>query len=382
MFEKIKSKSTLLALSILIAAPVSAENFWIPAERFNDHTAGAADGSLVMDSGRMVQVIGDGLEVRIDIGENNELERFLADNPIYKVCAYLSNYDNGATNTVETMHPADEFSREHTIDRNGFMVRCSQWSEVDPGNNGTAGLKVVSPSSTAVKVRGLSFRPKPATELAEASGSNGGSRLEDYEYSRALGYLFGDGNASGNFLTFLRRNSSVSNHFGSVAGSFFGRGLTTSGSQYRVQLDGVTPARFLQRGVSLSDIPDKRAFFTSIVETEGAVVVGRLFDDPARQRCTFVRDLVNELNPRCSASTCTDGNCSTPNCAFLANHKQRNTPYRPTADNERCGVYLSGDASDWRSLFSGNDYHFVKTDRTPGGQPQRHGTDSRPAYTR
>ena len=208
-------------------------------------------------------------------------------------------------------------------------------------------------------------------------------RLENYEYSRALGYLWGDGGVStdSNSLFFPKNNFSVSRHFASVAMSYFGNALSVNsqGSRYNVQLDGTTPARFLAEGLRLSDIPDKPAFLTSVVETEGAVLVGRIADDPTLERCAFIKTLVDDLNPQCAANTCTDASCRTPNCAFIASNQKRGIPHQ---SGRSCGVYLSGSASDWRSLFSGDDYHFVKTDRTPGGEPRQHDPDSRPSYTR
>ena len=379
-------KRTLFALSLLIAGSANAQNYWIPAQEFGIHTGGEVDGSQVFRADREVQILADGLQVRINIGKDAELAQFVAKNPRFKVCAYVGNYESGATNTVRIDHPDPGASREFTLDSNTLRIICSDTPKVDASNGLSAGLKVISPSPSAVKLRGVAFRPVKNFVPSDAGIVANTSSLREYEYSRALGYLWGDGKvtADGKSLTFFKRDSSTSNHFGSVAKAYFGDKLGTggdSGGRYSLSLDGITPTRFLLKGVSLSDIPDRRAFFSSVIETEGGPQVGRLVDDPDRSRCEYIKALVDGLNPRCSSNTCTDSSCATPNCAFIANPRSRGTNYRPEV-NERCGVYLSGNSSDWRALFAGDDYHFVKTDRTPGGEPTRYGPNSRPAYTR
>jgi len=379
-------KRTLFALSLLIAGSANAQNYWIPAQEFGLHTGAAVDGSQVFKAGREVQLLAAGSRVRIDIGRDAELARFVAENPRFKVCAYVANYDSGATNTVRIEHPDPDASDEYILDGDVLKIICSDKPEVDARNGLSARLKVISPSPSTVQLRGVAFRPVEYFLPSAAGITANTASLQGYEYSRALGYLWGDGKVSsdGSSLTFYKKDSSVSNHFGSVARAFFGNRLGTggdNGGKYSLRLDGISPTRFLLRGVNPSDIPDRRAFFSSVIETEGATDVGRLVDDPNRSRCEYMKALVDGLNPRCSANTCTDSSCATPNCAFIANSRSRGTIYRPEV-NERCGVYLSGNSSDWRALFAGDDYHFVKTDRTPGGEPTRYDPNSRPAYTR
>lgn len=371
----------LIAVSLLFAGTASAQSFWIPAEKFDKHTDRAMEGALIVDdaTNKQVYLLVDGQQVRIKIGFDDNLMRFLDEHPVFKVCALTANYDSGVTNTVRSKHPDHTNSEEYSLRAENYTTLCSEPASINADNLQTAGLKVISPSQGVVKLRGVSFRG------AEGQGVTGeSSKLDDYEYSRALGYLWSDGGitSDGDFLFFRKENTSISRHFGSVAESFFGDALTENfqGNRYKLKLDGVTPAEFLAEGVNLSDIPDARAFLTSVVEAEGAVRVGRLTDDPSRERCGYLKVLVDDLNPQCDANTCTGSSCNVPNCAFIAHGTKRGIRDRPGV-NSHCGVYLSGNASDWRALFSNDDYHFVKTDRTPGGEPIKHDPSSRPAYT-
>lgn len=368
----------ILAFSFLFAAPATAQTFWIPAEKFAEHTDIALEGSPDLDegSGLPVQLLGNGQQVRIQIGLNDNLSQYLREHSVFQVCALVANYGSGVTNAVRSRHPDPLNTRTHVLDSNGYKTVCSEYAPIDTGNFQTAGVRVFPPSPGVVKVRGVSFRGINAT----TSGTNS-SLLADYEYSRALGYLWGDGGVStdGNSLYFPKSTSRTSRHFESVAASHFGNALreNSQGSRYLLELDGTKAETFLLEGMRLSDIPDKPAFLTSVVETEGAVLVGRIADDGNIMRCAFIKTLVDNLNPRCSANTCTDASCSTPNCAFVANGKSRGTPYQA---GRNCGVYLSGSSSNWKSLFSSSDYHFVKTDRTPGGEPKENSPDSRPSF--
>ena len=375
----------LLTLFFLVSLPATAaENFWIPAGAFHKHTNERLQGALVTDesTGKRVRLLGDNQQVRIKIGIDKNLGRYLDRNPVFQVCGLVGNYDSGVKNTVLTRHPNFSSSRESTIRSIGYNVVCSRRTSIDRNNIQSAGLKVVSPSQGTVKVRGVFFRSLN-TAVAGVSTTASSNALKDYEYSRAIGYLWGDGGVStdSSFLYYPKKNTSTSNHFGSVANSYFGNALTenSQGSRYLVRISGTRPATFLAQGLRLSDIPDKRAFLTSVVETEGAVQVGRLTDDPSLQRCAFIKTLVDSLSSQCSANTCTDASCQTPNCAFIANAKQRGTRHQ---SGRNCGVYLSGSSNNWRSLFSSSNYHFVKTDRTPGGAPRQYSPTSRPAYTR
>ena len=371
----------LLAILLMIAAPVHAQFFWIPAESFAEHTDIALEGAPDIDdvTGMPIQLLGNGQQVRIQIGLNDDLRQYLLENRVFQVCALVANYSSGETNAVRTRHPDPLITRTHILNTDGYRTVCSEFAPIDTSNFQTAGVRVFPPSPGVVKVRGVSFRGVNTSGTASDP-----ALLRNYEYSRALGYIWGDGSitSDGNSLFFPRRNTRTSNHFGSVAEAFFGDALTQNqqGTRYVLQVNGIMPEEFLTQGISLSDIPDKRAFLTSVVETEGAVLVGRLADDPNRNRCAFIKTLVDNLNPQCDANTCTDGKCETPNCAFIAHGRLRGVADRPGI-NSNCGVYLSGEASDWRSLFISDDFHFVKTDRTPGGEPTRHEPESRPAYT-
>ncbi len=379
-------KLAFLTILFFIAGSASAQNYWIPAERFSQHTDRALEGALAVDEGigKQVNLLVDGQQVRIKIGLDSSLMRYLEEYSVFEVCALLANYDNGVTNTIRSKHPNPTGNRTHSLRANGFRTLCTEQTSINAGNLQLAGVKVLSPSQSVVKVRGISFRGISGRDEEPVISTGDSSRLGDYEYSRTLGYLWGDGRVSsdGGFLYFLKRNTSISNHFGSVAESYFGNALTenSQGTRYRLTLDGIGSEAFLAEGIRLSNIPDKRAFLTSVIETEGAVIVGRVTDDPSYDRCLYIKTLVDGLNPRCAANTCTDNNCSTPNCAFIARGNKRGTPYRPGVTSH-CGVYLSGSASDWRSLFGNDNYHFVKTDRTPGGEPTKYLPSSRPSYT-
>ena len=372
-------KRTLLTLSFFISVHASAQNLnhWIPAEKFQDNSDVPLNGSITDDGGKMVYLLtsnrdNNNHQIRIKIGKNENLTRWLSNprNEKFEVCAMVANSEDG-TNRIRVKHPDNSLGKIHTLNSIDYKFLCSRSGPL-ADRVVISGLAVLS-QTVPLKIRGVSFRP------IEGSGSTGNfSLLEGYEYSRALGYLWGDGKATedGNFLFFLKRNTKTSNHFGSVAEAFFGDALTVNGNggRYKVQLDGASPAEFLAEGMSLSDIPDTRAFLTSVVETEGGVITARLTDDPSRERCAFIKALVDDLNPRCAIDS------ESPNCAFIAHGSKRGTPDRPGI-NSHCGVYLSGEASDWRDLFSSDDYHFVKTDRTPGGEPTQNDPASRPAYT-
>lgn len=368
----------MLALSFLFVAPATAQTFWIPAEEFSEHTDVALEGALDVDddTGMPVQLLGDGQQVRIQIGLNDDLRQYLQEHSVFQVCSFVANYDSRAINSVRSRHSDPLRTQTHILDEgDDYETVCSEYGSIDTSNFQTAGLRVFPPSPGVVKVRGVSFRG------VDTETSNN-LALADYEYSRALGYLWGDGGVASDDISFFfrRSTSSTSRHFGSVATSHFGNAVSQSsqGHRYLLDLDGTDAERFLVNRMRLSDVPDKKAFLTSVIETEGAVLVGRLADDPNIMRCEFLKALVDDLNPRCSANTCTDGSCSTPNCAFVANGRSRGTPYQ---EGRNCGVYLSGNSDNWKSLFSGRDYHFVKTDRTPGGEPRQNSPDSRPAYT-
>ena len=365
-------RTILLAVLLCMAAPATAQKFWIPAEKFDLYTSAALEGSLTVDddTGRQVYLLRSDEQVRLKIGLQDDLTRFLNQYPEFKVCSYVANYDDGVSNTVLARHPNADRNRTKTVRDSDYRVVCSERGSINANNIVTGGVKLLSPSQGVLKVRGLLVRS------TETDGS-------DYEYARALGYLFGDGSLSsdGRTLNYPKKDSSTSNHFGSVSREAFGSDLSVNsqGSRYIVELDGISPSKFLFDGMSLSDIPDKHAFITSLVETEGAVLVARILDDPNRSRCRYARDIFNSINPQCSANTCTDSSCATPNCAFIAHGKYRYRPDVPSV-NSHCGVYLSGDDSDWRALFRSSDFHFVKTDRTPGGEPTRHGPYSRPDF--
>jgi len=328
----------LLALSFLMTAPAAASNFWIPADDFDNYTDVRIGGSPTVDdrTGKLVQLLGSNQQVRIKVGLNNELRQYLKDITLVQTCAYVANYDSGATNTVLVKH----------VDANAE--------------------KRFALSSTRYQV-----------------GLESSSALANYEFSRALGYIWADGRASadGNSLLYPRTGSNTSRHLGSVAESYFGNALSVNsqGSSYSLKVNGLRPSEFLSKGMRLSDIPDKQAFLTSVIETEGAVRVARIADDGQLSRCNFIADLVNDLNPRCSSDTCTSASCKVPNCAFVADKDKRGIAHKP---GKACAAYLSGDANDWRSLFNSKRYHFVKTDRTPGGEPTKNAASSRPSFTK
>lgn len=387
-----------------MATSASAQNFWIPAEKFTDHFNGTLEGSLSVDqaTGKNVYLLGNAQQASIKIGINDALAKYLRERPNFKVCSWVANYDSGVTTTLLSKHPDFEKSKQHVLRRDSYRVLCSEQGTINEDNVLVGGLKVMPSSQGLVKLRGISIRGIPVRRASTRSApapararsvpstrtvatQSKGSALANYEYSRAMGYIWADGGMSsdGNALYFRKDTGVISKHFASVGRSFFGAGLTQNaqGSRYLVKPVSVNPAQFLRNGLNLSSIPDKRAFLTSVVEAEGAVLVARVLDDPSRTRCGFIKDLVNDLNPQCAASACTDGSCATPNCAFIAHGKYRGIADNPNK-NSHCAVYLTGNDSDWRSLFGGDDYHFVKTDRTPGGEPTKYSTTSRPNYTR
>lgn len=371
----------LFGLIFFIAVPVSAKDFAVTADKFAGHSYLSLDGSSTYDPsiGKMVRVLGDNHKVNVNIGLNKNLKRHVEQFPAFQVCALFSNYERSTKNNVRLVHPTYSATVDHQYKANGYRVLCSDQETLTPSGSKTGGFKVLSGSQGTVKVRAIIFRGIEDPDNTEEPDNT--SALEDYEFSRALGYLWGDGRLSDDgYLQFLKRNSKVSNHFGSVANAYFGDELIVKGIRYNLKPNGINTVEFLNNGLDLSDIPDKRAFITSVIETEGAVAVGRLADDPSIKRCNFLRDLVNSINTQCLTNTCTDASCRTPNCAFIAKGNRRGTPYREGVTSH-CGVYLSGDSADWRSLFSSDRYHFVKTDRTPGGEPRQNDPDSRPAYT-
>ena len=153
-------KFALLALLFSISAPATADNFWIPAEKFDKHTNTRMEGALVVDdsTGEQVQLLGNDQQVRIRIGLENNLKQYLEQFPVFEVCAQVANYDSGVTNTVLSKHYNFSFSRKHTLRSNRYEVLCSQRASIDQGSFRIAGVKVISPSQGTLKVRGVLFR--------------------------------------------------------------------------------------------------------------------------------------------------------------------------------------------------------------------------------
>ena len=297
-------KFVLLALSFLFAAPATAQNFWIPAETFDQYTNERLEGSLTVDddSGKQVQLLGNDQQVRTKTGVNRNLDQFLDENTSFNVCTLLANYDSGVTNTVLVKHHNHTASKRYTLDSTRDTVICSESASIDESDIQSAGIKVVHPSQGTVQVRGVYYRVAEASANI-SSRSNGSSSLGDYEFSRAIGYLWADGGVAsdGNSLYFRRNSFSTSQHFGSVAQSYFGNALDDNShdSRYLLELDGISAQRFLADGVPLSSVPDKRAFLTSVIESEGSVSVGRVLDDGNLDRCVYLKTLVDGLNPQC-----------------------------------------------------------------------------------
>jgi len=382
-----------------MATSANAENFWIPAEKLKYHFDGSMEGSQSVDqtTGKAVYLLGNGQQVSIKIGINDALSKYLRERPNFKVCARVANYDSGVTTTLLSKHPNFGKSKLNILGKDRYQLLCSERGRINNKKLFVGGLKVMPSSQGLVKLRGISIRGLPirVARLRVLSSSSAPPRsdipqstvsaLANYESSRAMGYIWADGGVSsdGKSLHFRKDNGILSKHFASLAQSAFGAELkqNAQSNRYVVKPDSVSPAQFLGRGPGLSKISDKRAFLTSIVEAEGAVSVARVLDDPSRSRCGFVRDLVNDMNPQCAVSACTDGSCATPNCAFIAHGKYRGIPDNPSK-NTHCAVYLTGNDTDWRSLFGSAKYHFVKTDRTPGGEPKKHSITSRPNYTK
>jgi len=219
----------LLALSFLMTAPAAASNFWIPADDFDKYTDVRIGGSPTVDDRTLVQT-----------------------------CAYVANYDSGATNTVLVKHVDANAEKRFALSSTRYQVVCSQSSSIEGGDSPYAGFQVVSPNAGAVKLRGVFFRGVKSLESSSA--------LANYEFSRALGYIWADGRASadGNSLLYPRTGSNTSRHLGSVAESYFGNALSVNsqGSSYSLKVNGLRPSEFLSKGMRLSDIPDKQAFLT------------------------------------------------------------------------------------------------------------------------
>ena len=376
--------STLAALTTasFIAPPSSAapaDNFWIPAEKFSNFSERDFEGDLERDPDfdfKFALILEDGEQVRIQLRADEELADYIKAHPRFELCALVANNSENDTN-IRVKHFDNQRSRDYSLTSDNYRFHCSDIAPLDADHVLSAGVKVVDSNNGKIKVRGISFR---STEQEQPETSR--DPLADYERSRALGYLWGDGGVTtdGRFLTFRKSDFSVSKHFNSVATATFGE-LATASGKYRVALDGVGPQDFLERGPD--EVADKEAFLTSVIETEGAVLVGRLADDPLRERCNYLKNLVNSMTPACRAEPCTDHHCEVPNCAFIARGNSRNQADRGFAN---CGVYLSGEREDWKRLFSGDNFHFVKCDRTPGTQAD--GSDctaapagSRPSYS-
>lgn len=362
------------AILLLAAFQANAENYWIPAEKFEDHTNSALEGSIVEDpnfGNKKTLILEDDAQVRIIIGVDQDLKDFVTVNPDFKVCAFVANAEGGQTNTVRSKHNDPTKSQDHVLENERYRMVCSQIAPINYGNLLSSGVKVLSSSQGSVKVRGISIRPASVEENSDSPS------LADYDLSRALGYLWGDGAITndGEALRFRRNDFSVPTHFGLVAEAAFGDALkiVNNGNLYKLQLEDQRPQEFLAEGPGF--IPDPRAFLTSVIESEGAVLSGRITDDPNPDRCAFLKALVDDLNPQCATITCTYNNCTVPNCAFIANGKKRGQPARPGGF---CGVYLSGTASDWAEMLNTDAYHFVKCDRTPGGVCTQHPKESRP----
>lgn len=380
----------LTAIFTLAATQAQAQNFWIPAERFEEHTNRALEGVHTLDSDfefREVVILENGEQVRIVLGEDPELEAFIEANPNFQICAFMANETPGQTNTVIVKHKNFPESQRFTLENENYQNRCSNVATLNEDRVLASGMRVLSPSQGAVKLRGVSFRP---AEPAEPEALTVEERIANYEESRALGYLFADGNREedrnrnvipdSDILTFQRENSRgrtrLGRHFESVWTAFFGA-PEIDGRLFEVTLETGTPQDFLLNGPDR--VADPKAFLASIVETEADQENGngKLFDDPNTSRCLYVRDFVNDLNPVCEANTCTGSSCAVDNCAYIQGSNAAGVP-----PSGFCNVFLSGNENSWTSFFADPNYNFIQCGRVPGieGMCTVNDTDSRPAF--
>jgi len=185
----------LSTILLLAAAQVNAQNHWIPAEKFEDHTNSTLEGSLVNDpnfDNRPTLILeNNNAQVRIIIGIDQELEEFVNINPEFEVCAFVANAEDGQSNTVRAKHNDPRKSQDHVLEDERYRMVCSEIAPINYDNLLSSGLKVISPSEGSVKVRGISIRPIRIVE-------NDTPSLADHELSRSLGYLWGDGGTTSN----------------------------------------------------------------------------------------------------------------------------------------------------------------------------------------
>jgi len=338
------------------------------------------------------QIVSDGNFQAVDVGDGPY---------VYFGGHYEIMHHHSKSNHLE--QPID-FPRNDATDRMTRHLKTTGKMDTSwlPVMNGVRSVNALEVDSDGLYIGGdfTTFKKKAhegfAIVLGQTNGQTGGTEPEvpvepdvpsnaknDYDYSRSVGYLWADGKLVDGKLSFLKRNSSISKHFGFIAPSRFGNDLTIDGNRYFLKssalgVDGLEAQEFMNEGIPLWKIKDKRAFLTSIIEGEGASGVGRVMDDQTFSKCDYARDLVNSMNSQCVSSKCTGTDCKPANCAFIANGNTRGQPYT----GGKCGVYLSGKSADWKSFFGTSKYWFVKTDRTPGGEPTKRGTNTRPWYVR
>jgi hypothetical protein len=152
----------LLALSLLIAAPASAQDFSIPAEEFDWHTYPKDMSGYTEDAEfENVRELGVGGQLHIRHWINAELHNYatnLKDNDTtFEVCATVANLDDGITNIVRINHPNPVFNNPHTLESNQYETLCSKQGKFSDVLR-SAGLKVVSGSQGPVEVRAVFFR--------------------------------------------------------------------------------------------------------------------------------------------------------------------------------------------------------------------------------
>lgn len=344
------------AIFFMATSQAHAQNFWIPADRFDEHTNRGLEGTLISDPDfefRTVNLLQDDEQVRIILGQDPVLEEFLEANPNFKVCAFMANAGDGQSNTVIVRHKNFPASERFVLENENYQNRCSEAATINEDRVLSSGLKVLSPSDGAVMVRGISLRPVQAEEDQQIDEEQ---LVADYEESRALGYLFGDGGitSDGEGLFFRNSGFTIARHFESVASNFFGEAFSLNSQETRfvVRPENISAEDFLLNGPE--SISDPNAFLASIMETEGSLS-GEILDDEHFSRCEFIENLVNDMNPVCATDT------FAPNCAETRRFFNRNTE-----TGQFCTVRLTGNRTNFTEKFSSPAFNFVRCNRVPG----------------
>lgn len=170
MSNKRLMKYLFIAAAMIIAAPASAQNFFIPAKQFDEYAEKRGQGGFELDAeGKDVRVLGVGGQLNIQSTTNPKLYDYMGNlrknGTAFKVCARVANLNN-SNNLIRIHHPNRDFTKEYRLASTQYRTLCSMTGE--PGDaTDSAGLKLVSEANRPngpVEIRNVVIKPESASE--------------------------------------------------------------------------------------------------------------------------------------------------------------------------------------------------------------------------